>query len=47
MISWAPLEIVAALPEIFVAVSIMALLMIGVFKGDDSTRVIGWFESCL
>ena len=43
MISWAPLEIVAALPEIFVAVSIMALLMIGVFKGDDSTRVIGWF----
>ena len=43
MIDWAPQELVAALPEIFVAISAMALLMIGVFRGDDSTRVIGWF----
>ncbi len=33
---------VAALPEVFLALSTMALLMIGVFRGDGSTRVIGW-----
>jgi NADH-quinone oxidoreductase subunit N len=31
-----------ALPEIVVAVMAMALLLIGVFRGDASTRVISW-----
>jgi NADH-quinone oxidoreductase subunit N len=44
MMTWAPQELYAALPEIFVAVSAMALLMIGVFKGDTSTRAICWFS---
>ncbi len=34
---------VAALPEAFVALSIMALMMIGVFRGDGETRLVGWF----
>ncbi len=32
----------AALPEIFIAVSAMALLMLGVFRGDGSTRLVAW-----
>ena len=43
MTVWNPQELVAALPEIFIAVSIMALLMIGVFKGNGETRTVGWF----
>ena len=43
MNSWIPEQMVAALPEVFLALSIMALLMIGVFRGDGSTRAIGWF----
>jgi NADH-quinone oxidoreductase subunit N len=31
-----------ALPEIFLALSAMALLMIGVFRGDGSTRLVAW-----
>src|SRR5689334_18926353 len=31
-----------ALPEIFLAISAMALLMVGVFKGDDSTRPVSY-----
>ena len=30
-----------ALPEIVVACSAMALLMLGVFRGNDSTRLVG------
>ena len=43
MNAWIPEQMVAALPEVFLAVSTMALLMIGVFRGDSSTRMIGWF----
>ena len=43
MITWIPGQMVAALPEVFLALSIMALLMIGVFRGDGHTRTIGWF----
>ena len=32
------------LPEMFVAVAAMALLMIGVFRGDGSTRLIAWLS---
>lgn len=31
-----------ALPEIFLALSAMALLMIGVFRGDRATRPVAW-----
>jgi len=31
-----------ALPEIFLACAGMALLMFGVFRGDDSTRTVSW-----
>ena len=34
----------AALPEIFMALSAMGLLMIGVFRGNAQTRTIGWFS---
>jgi NADH-quinone oxidoreductase subunit N len=34
----------AALPEIFMALGAMALLMIGVFRGNGQTRTIGWFS---
>mgnify|MGYP002714667976 CR=1 FL=1 len=33
-------DLMPALPEIFMAVSAMALLMLGVFRGDGSTRLI-------
>ncbi|MEE9195202.1 MAG: NADH-quinone oxidoreductase subunit NuoN [Alphaproteobacteria bacterium] len=42
MNAWIPEQMVAALPEVFLALSTMALLMIGVFRGDGSTRTIGW-----
>ena len=44
MTAWIPEQMVAALPEAFLALSIMALLMIGVFRGDASTRVGCWFS---
>jgi NADH-quinone oxidoreductase subunit N len=44
MTSWAPEMMTAALPEIFLALAAMALLMIGVFRGNEHTRVIGWFS---
>ena len=31
-----------ALPELFLAVAGMALLMYGVFRGDQSTNVVSW-----
>ncbi len=43
MTTWASVEFSAALPELFLAVSAMALLLIGVFRGNDATRTIGWF----
>ncbi|HSR56023.1 MAG TPA: NADH-quinone oxidoreductase subunit NuoN [Alphaproteobacteria bacterium] len=43
MSTWIPEQAVAALPELFLAVSIMALLLIGVFRGDSYTRTISWF----
>jgi NADH-quinone oxidoreductase subunit N len=44
MTSWTPALLTAALPEIFLALAAMALLMIGVFRGNEHTRVIGWFS---
>ena len=36
------------LPELFLAISAMGLLMIGAFNGNDSTRVVCWFSAfCL
>ncbi len=32
----------AATPEIFLAVSAMGLLMLGVFRGDGATRLVAW-----
>ncbi len=32
----------AAGPEIFLAVAAMALLMLGVFRGTNSTRLVAW-----
>ena len=43
MTSWVPAEFTAALPEIFVALAAMALLLIGAFRGDSQTRTSGWF----
>ncbi len=36
------LDLVAALPELFVACAAMALLMLGVFRGDKGTRLVLW-----
>jgi NADH-quinone oxidoreductase subunit N len=44
MTNWIPGQAAAALPEIFLAVAAMALLMIGAFRGNSQTRVIGWFS---
>ena len=35
-------NLIPALPEIFLAVAAMALLMLGVFRGDGSTRLVSW-----
>jgi NADH-quinone oxidoreductase subunit N len=35
-------ELMPALPEIFMAIAAMALLMLGVFRGDGSTRLISY-----
>ncbi len=38
--SWAMLK--PAAPEMFLAVAAMALLLLGVFRGDRSTRLVSW-----
>ena len=38
------LNVQAAYPEIFLAVAAMALLMLGVFRGEGSTRLIAWLS---
>ncbi len=43
MLSWDFLALQPALPEAFLAFSTMALLMLGVFRGDGHTRIISWF----
>jgi len=35
-------DLVPALPEIFLACAGMALLMVGVFRGEGSTRLVSW-----
>ena len=35
-------DLAPAAPEIFLAVSALALLMLGVFRGDTSTRLISY-----
>ena len=35
----------AATPEIFLACAAMALLMLGVFRGNSSTRLVAWLCS--
>ncbi|WP_207478834.1 NADH-quinone oxidoreductase subunit NuoN [Arenibaculum pallidiluteum] len=37
-------NLIPALPEIFLAVAAMALLMLGVFRGDGSTRLVSWLS---
>jgi NADH-quinone oxidoreductase subunit N len=39
------LNYTAATPEIFLAVSSMVLLILGVFQGDKSMRLIGWLAA--
>ena len=36
-------QIAPAVPEIFLAVATIALLMVGVFRGDAYTRTVSWF----
>ena len=31
-----------AAPEIFLAISVMVLLMLGVFRGNQSTKLLSW-----
>src|SRR5579863_9799398 len=40
----APPDLSPALPEIALAVAAMALLLIGVFRGEDSTRLVSWLS---
>ena len=35
-------ELMPALPEIFLALAAMALIMFGAFRGEDSTRTVSW-----
>jgi len=37
-------DMIVALPEVFVAVLAMALLMVGVFRGDKSARAVAWMS---
>ncbi|HSK39239.1 MAG TPA: NADH-quinone oxidoreductase subunit NuoN [Arenibaculum sp.] len=37
-------DLMPALPEIFLALAAMALLMLGVFRGDGSTRLVCWLS---
>ena len=43
MLSWDFHALQPALPEAFLAFSTMALLMLGVFRGDGHTRILSWF----
>jgi NADH-quinone oxidoreductase subunit N len=38
--SWATLQ--PAAPELFLAIAAMALLLLGVFRGDGATRLVSW-----
>ena len=38
--TWAQVQ--PALPEIFIVCAAMALLMLGVFRGDSATRIVSW-----
>jgi len=38
------LNLAAATPEIFLAVSGLVLLILGVFQGDKFTRPLSWLE---
>src|SRR5258707_12343448 len=35
-------DLLPALPEIFLGCSAMALLMVGAFRGEGSTRIVSW-----
>src|SRR3569832_943760 len=39
------LNYAVATPEIFLAVAILVLLILGVFRGDGSMRLIGWLAA--
>jgi NADH-quinone oxidoreductase subunit N len=43
--SFAELNLAAATPEIFLAVSAMVLLILGVFQGDKSMRLVSWLAA--
>ncbi len=43
MLSWDFLALQPALPEVFLALSTMVLLMLGVFRGDGHTRILSRF----
>ena len=43
MLSWDFHALQPALPEAFLAFSTLALLMLGVFRGDGHTRIVSWF----
>ncbi len=38
----APPDLLPALPEILLACAAMALLLLGVFRGDGATRLVSW-----
>ena len=35
-------DIMIAWPELFVAIAAMALLMLGVFRGNQAARLVSW-----
>ncbi len=43
--TFAQLNFAAATPEIFLAVSAMVLLILGVFQGDKFTRPLSWLAA--
>jgi len=43
MTEWNLSQLTAAVPELFVALSAIILLLIGVFQGDGHTRILSWF----
>ena len=45
--SFAELNLAAATPEIFLAVSAMVLLLLGVFQGDKFTRPLSWLAAAV
>ena len=44
-VSFSDLNYAAATPEIFLAIAAMVLLVLGVFQGDKSMRLIGWLAA--